>query len=236
MKIAPFAAGACALVCFAGSPTRASIPGNLEERSNDGLLHVCRDVEPGQVGYVVCDEQDFSQFGNPYTASECTAAGLPAVCKIDLIPNVKLSGRLTLIDDDQPLDGDSNSVTEQSTLILELTVSGVKRTLIESFEGTKIGNWNVFDEFFLADTTQEITYTNSAQDALQFSNGNLVELGLAIRGLAQGAFPAADLSGAVAVLTSVARDATKPPTDASGDALGSAGYFRVLVRFARVRP
>lgn len=237
MKIAPLATGACALALLVSSPTRASIPGNLEERSNDGLLHVCRDVEPGRPKYLVCDEQDFTQFGNPYTGSECPAIGLQPACVIDTIPNVRLTGKLALIADDQPLDGDGNFNGDPSaTLILDLTFDWKTITFIESFQRTKIGNWNEFDEFFLVDPTQDIAYTNAAVDALQFTNGNLVELGLKIRDKAQVFFPGADLSDAVPVLVSIVRNGSKEPLDQTGSGLASAAYFNVVVRFARVRP
>ncbi|HEY8155177.1 MAG TPA: hypothetical protein VII72_13710 [Myxococcota bacterium] len=238
MRTAPFATAACAFALLVSSPTLASIPGNIQEKAREGLLHVCRDVEPGNVNYHVCDEQ-VSLFDpqSPYTGSECTAAGLPPICRIDFIPNVRLTGNMTLIDDDLPLDGDGLfNGNAQATMILNLKFDWKVLTLIESFEGTKIGNWNPFDEFGLADPTQEIEYTNSPSTAFQFSNGNLVELGLEIRDIAQTFYPSEDLSGAVPVLTSIVRNPSKSPVDASGNGLGTAGYFQVVVRFARVRP
>jgi len=237
MKLAALATGTCALALLASSPARASVPGNLEERSDDVLLHVCRDVEPGNVNYLVCEDRD--PFSGHFTGSECPSIGLPASCVIDMIPFVRLTGRMALIEDDHPLDANADPVsTPHTTLILDLTFDWKTITLIESIDGTKVGNWNPFDESFLADPNQTVVFTNDAQDAFQFSSGTLFELGQRIRDTAQGFFPERDLSDTIPILINIVRDPQRGPVDASApdDHLGSAAYFRVVVRFARVQP
>ena len=81
------------------APALASIPGNIEERAREGLLHVCIDKEPADTDYIVCVAQE-DDTQSPYTGTECTAAGLPAACTIDFIPKVKISGRLLLVNDE----------------------------------------------------------------------------------------------------------------------------------------
>ncbi len=235
MKLLSAAIGVSALALFAGSAARASIPGNIEERSNEGLLHVCRDFEPTHPKYIVCDEQvDPSNPQSAYTGSECAAAGLPAECRIDFIPHPRLNGRLTLINDDTPLDDDGNfNGSPQSALTIELGFHWKRVTLVEAFDGTKIGNWNQFSESELV-SNDIFEFTNADQSAFQFSNGNLTELGLQIRDLAQQSHPNVDLSDAVPVLVHVQR--IKEPSDGSNNSLGSANFYRVVVRFARVRP
>jgi hypothetical protein len=234
MKLAPVAVGVCSVALFASSAARASIPGNIEERSNAGLLHVCRDFEPGHPKYIVCDEQVGSDPQSPYTGSECAAEGLPAECRIDFIPRPRLSGKLTLINDDLPLDGDGNFNGEpQAALIIELGLHWKRVTLVEAFDGTKIGNWNQFSESELV-SNDVFEFTNADHSAFQFSNGNLTDLGLEIRDLTQQAHPNVDLSDAVPVLVYV--DQMKEPSDGSNSGLGSANTYRVIVRFARVRP
>jgi len=235
MRLAPVAVGICSVALFASSSARASIPGNIEERSNEGLLHVCRDFEPGHPKYIVCDEQvDPSNPQSAYTGSECAAAGLPAECRIDFLHRPRLSGKLTLINDDVPLDGDGKFNGEpQAALIIELGLLWKRVTLVEAFDGTKIGNWNQFSESELV-TNDVFEFTNADRSAFQFSNGNLTDLGLEIRDLAQQAHPGVDLSDAVPVLVHV--HPIKDPSDGSNSSLGSANFYRVVVRFARVRP
>jgi hypothetical protein len=235
MKLASVAVFVCAFALLAGSGARASVPGNQQELANEGLLHVCRDLEPGNPKYIVCDEQvDPFDPQSPYTASECTAAGLAASCRPDLIPGVRIPARLTLIGDEHPLDGFGDPVaTTQSTLILKLTFDSKQVTLIESFDGTKIGNWNAFAEFEIVGPN---LFDYQDGNSFQFTNGNLVELGLRIRQAAQEC-SSADLSDAVPVLVKVERG-SRDPVDASApdDELASASYYRIQIRFARVRP
>ena len=57
----------------------ASIPGNIEQRTRESLLHVCTDTEPDDVDdYIVCSEQVGGDPQEEYTGSECVTAGLPA--------------------------------------------------------------------------------------------------------------------------------------------------------------
>ena len=234
MKLAPVAFFACAIALLVGPGARASIPGNGDQKSNEGLLHVCWDVEPGNAKYLVCNEQTTP--GDPtsaYTASECTAANISASCVVDYIPRLFVNGTLTLIADEQPLDDASNEGTPQATLLLTLNYGGIKKvTYVESFDGTTIGNWNPFFETDLANG-QPFPFVDNG--AFQFSNGNLVDLGLKIRDEAQ-LFTDIDLSNAVAVLVNVQADWNKVPVDGTADRLGSAGFYKITIRFARVRP
>jgi hypothetical protein len=234
MKLARLALSACAIALLVSPEARASIPGNAGAKAREGLLHVCRNVEPANANYIVCDEQvDPFDPQSAYTASECTAAGLPPICRPDLIPHLRVNGTLALIADELPLDGDSNSNgTPQATLILTLVFGLKKITYVESFDGTTIGNWN---PFFETDLTTGDPFPFLDTGAFQFSNGNLVELGLAIRDQAQD-FSGVDLSDAVPLLVNVNADWNKVPVDGSATGLGSAGYYRIELRFVRVRP
>ena len=236
MKLAPLATGACALALLASSPSRGSVPGNLDEVANDGLLHVCRDVEPGNVGYQVCDERDFTRLGFPYTGSECAPLGLPESCQIDFIPGVRLLGRMTLIYDDHPLDGNGDPASNpQTTVIVELTYDWKPIIIAESFEGGVVGNWNPLDEHFFQESSGNIENANADRTNFQFSYGNLFELGMKIRDTAQPFFPERDLSETVPVLLSVVRDDSRGLVDAHADDTASAAQYRIVVRFARVR-
>jgi hypothetical protein len=234
MKLAAAAVSACAVALLASQGARASIPGNADQKANEGLLHVCRDVEPANPNYLVCDEQvDPNDPASDYTASECTAAGISASCKLDLIPQLFVNGNLTLIADELPLDGDGNSSgTPQATLILTLTLGVQNITFVESFEGTTIGNWN---PFFETDLTTGDPFPFVDNGTFQFSNGNLVELGLKIREHAQG-FTDIDLSDSVPLLVNVVSNWNKVPVDGTSTGLGSAGFYKVQLRFVRVRP
>jgi hypothetical protein len=162
------------------APALASIPGNIEERARAGLLHVCIDNEPAQTDYVVCDAQEIDA-ESPYTAEECTAAGLPAACTIDFIPKVKISGRLLLVNDDTALDGGTTpNPNGEAAILIELKKGGKKASFVELFDGTKIGNWNGFAEFTLTDGSG-IDFDNDDHTIFQFANDNLTELGLEVR-------------------------------------------------------
>jgi hypothetical protein len=231
---------ACSLAALA-APALGSIPGNMEERAREGLLHVCVDKEPLETGYVECDIQVFDAsepLQQPYTGEECTAVGLPAACTIDFIPKVKLSGRLLLVNDDTALDGGSTpSFNGEAAVLVELKKGAKKASFVELFDGIKIGNWNGFAEFVLTDGSG-IDFDNDEHTVFQFANDNLTDLGLEIRALAAAWFPNADLSQAVAVLTVLARDPKRPPLAQSAldEPLGSGAWFKIVIRFARVRP
>jgi len=220
---------------LASTPAGASIPGDLENRSRAGLLHVCTDVEPGTPKYVVCDEQLGGD--GEYTGSECLAAGLPAACRVDFVGKLRLKGKLLLIQDDQAKD---TALTFRlvTGVILEIGVRGKKARLIDLFDGSSIGHWNDFAEAFLLDLADSIAFTNDARTAYTFPSENLDDLGLELRALAQDAWPSIDLSEATAVFTSIVRDTPKKNVDHSdvADPLASAASFKVVIQFARVRP
>src|SRR4029453_10223772 len=169
---------------------------NIDQRANSGLLHVCQDVEPDDAGYIVCNDQPGGDTEAPYTGTECSnPTPLPPGCVIDFIPKVRIKGRLLLVNDDQAFDSFANS-REASSIILEIKAGKKKATLIEIFDNTAIGNWNQFQEFFFG-TALPIEFSNVDSTAFQFANGNLFEIGLRLRVLAQEWFPKADLSQAV---------------------------------------
>lgn len=220
---------------LAAAPAFASIPVDLEERSRAGLLHVCVDVEPTASNYVVCDEQD--GVTTEYTGSECTAAGLPASCRVDFVGKLRLKGKLLLIQDDQAKN-EAKAAIPATGVVLELGVRGKKVKLIDLFDGTSIGHWNDFAEAFLLDLADSIVFTNDTGTAFTFPSDNLDDIGLELRALAQAAWPTLDLSEAVPVLTSVVRDSPKKNVDHAdvADPLASAASFKVVIEFARVRP
>ena len=150
---------------------------------------------------------------------------------------MKISGRLLLVNDDAALDLDSfPNPAGEAAIVLELKKGGKKATLVDLFDGTKIGNWNSFSEDILP--AAAIIYTNDDGTVFQFANDNLVDLGLEVRELATAWFPKADLSGAVAVLTLLTPDPKRPALDqvGAGNPLASAATFKVVIQFARVRP
>lgn len=227
---------AAAAVLAAAAPGFASIPVDLEERSREGLQHVCRDREPGDDDYVACSEQVGGLDGE-YTAAECVLAGLPPVCTLDFIPKVRLKGELLLIQDDQARDW-LYAASVDTALILDVKAGRRKQTFVEVFDGAEIGHWNAFAETFLDDAATSIQFTNAEASAFNFASENLADLGDALRAFAQQSFAEADLAGAIAVLTSVTRQ--KPKTnlvhDDPADPLASAARFRVVVEFVRLRP
>jgi hypothetical protein len=229
----PFALAALAV------PGRASVPGNIPDLSYAGLLHVCEDNEPddGPTDYIPCDEHEADDPTQPYTGSECVTAGLPAVCVTDFVPKVRLKGTLTLAFDDAALDGSSTPhIQGETVLILELKKGAKKRTFIELYDGSKIGNWNPLGvETFLTGVGGIDFETNGE---FQFANQNLTDLGLEIRDQAALWFPNADLSTALPVITSIARNTKKDPIDEDEfeQKLASAAFFKVTLEFARALP
>ena len=215
-------------------PTLASIPGNLDQRSREGLQHVCVDEEPGDADYVACQLQEGGFVDAPYTGEECTAAGLEPVCELDFVPKVRLKGTVTIAYDDTPRSGTNAAVTEQTAIVLDLKVKKKKVRLIELFEGSKIGNWNTIGiETGLL--TGGIVFTNPSETAFQFANDNLTDLGDRIVALAQEAFPKADVSSALPVVTRLER-IEKKNLDASGaDPTATSTVWKLVLEFVRVR-
>jgi hypothetical protein len=223
-------------LALASAAAQATIPVDLEERSRAGLQHVCKDREPGDANYVVCAEQVAGD-DSEYTGSECTPAGLPPACTLDFVPKVRLKGALLLFQDDQARDF-SGTPRLATGLVLDVKARGLEARLVELFADADIGHWNSFAESFLVDAANQVQFTNPEQSAFNFASDNLVELGLALRQLAQDAYPTTDLSGAIAVLTSLKRQKPKRNLvhDDPTDALASAARFRVVVEFVRLRP
>jgi hypothetical protein len=224
-------------LALASAAAQATIPVDLEERSRAGLQHVCKDKEPDDVGdYIPCVEQVAGD-DSEYTGSECVTAGLPPACTLDFVPKVRLKGKLLLFQDDQARDF-SGTPRLATGLVLDVKARGLEARLVELFADADIGHWNSFAESFLVDAATQIQFTNPEKSAFNFASDNLVELGLALRQLAQDAYPTADLSGAIAVLTSVKREKPKRNLvhDDPADALASAARFRVVVEFVRLRP
>ena len=108
------------------APALASIPGNLDQRSREGLQHVCVDAEPGDGDYVQCQVQIGGFVDAPYTAEEWPPAGLEAVCELDFVPKVRLKGTVTIIYDDTPRSGANVAVTEETALILDLKINFIE--------------------------------------------------------------------------------------------------------------
>jgi hypothetical protein len=215
---------------FANFPALATIPGNLEERAVDGLLHVCIDNEPGDPKYIVCDETEQVEDQPVYTGSECAAAGLTASCTIDFVPKARVHGELLLTVDDTTLDAFGDPAGPGSVVELVFKLKGEKQLLVEVLATDTIGNWNPADE-----PIDSIEFTNADRSAFPFANGNLSALGDELRELADAAFKA-DLTGTVPVLTDIYRLEGKLESDHSEDELASATRWRVVIEFARVRP
>jgi hypothetical protein len=231
-RIAAFAA----LALSGATAAFASIPEDLEERTRSGIVHVCRDREPGQADYVVCVEQ--AVLGDPeseYTASECTAAGLPAVCTIDFLPKVKITGTMLVVNDDFAEDEEGGS-DQATAVVLDVKARNQTQRIVEIFAGDEIGHWNSFTEAFLVDPTTTIEFSDAEKTAFNFASENLIAAGDELKALAQAAYPTADLTGTIALLTSVKRAKPKKSLDHSGaDPLASAASFKIVVQFARVR-
>ncbi|MGI9431333.1 MAG: hypothetical protein ACR2PQ_03920 [Myxococcota bacterium] len=209
----------------------SSIPGNVEERSFEGLLHVCVDSEPGDTNYVVCEEQEDDIEVFPYTGSECVAASLPASCVIDFLPSVAVTGKLTLMaDDDGP----------RTAILFEFGAGGQRHVVADIFDTDELGNWNPLS----GDGGEEVVRGNiSVQDGspteFQFSSGNLRPLADQIREILEST-RGIDLSGTVAVFTSTSFKASAPAADGGffpeERPTASTGVHVVTLRFARVRP
>ena len=223
-------------LALAASAGQATIPVDLEERSRAGLQHVCRDREPGDADYVACEEQVGDAEGE-YTAAECVQAGLPAACTLDFVPKVRLKAKLLLFQDDIARDF-SGTPRVEAGVVLEVRKGRRRAKLVELFDGAAIGHWSAFSESFLVDAASQVQFTNAESSAFNFASENLVALGDALRAFAQEAFPKADLSGAIAVLTSVAREKPKANLvhDDAADPLASAARMRVVIEFVRLRP
>ena len=214
----------------------ASIPGNIDQRGLAGLVHVCQaDAEPGDADYVPCVQHESDDPQLPFTAVECGPAGLDPVCVVDFIPKVRIKGTLFLINDDDAEDS-GGFFQPEAGFVLELKLHGKKVKLVELFDGTTIGNWNGFSESFLVNVANAIDFKNPTGTEFQFASDNLSTIGEQIRQAAAAAFPKADLSAAVPVVTSIERDPKSPPLDASGNTLASAATFKVVIEFARTVP
>ena len=220
---------------FASSPALASIPGNIDQRAREGLLHVCVDNEPGDPGYIICDAQE-GDSQSSYTGAECAAAGLLPICELDFVPKARAKAKLLLIADDVTRDNNDNDQGPGTVVKLELKLKGGKFTLVEVFATDTIGNWNAIDPEALV-FNADIEFTNATETAYQFANDNLTDLGIAIRDLADEALKA-DLSGTVPVLTDIVRQEKKGESDRAnpGDPIGSASRWKVVIEFVRVRP
>ena len=220
-------------------PGRASVPGNIPDLAYNGLVHVCEDNEPddGPDDYILCVEHEAGDPFQPFTGSECVAAGLPAVCVTDFVPKVRLKGKLTLATDEAALDGGSTPhIGGETVVILELKKGAKKRTFIDLYDGTKIGNWNAYGGEAFLTGVGGIDFETAGE--FQFANQNIADLGLEIRDQAALWFPNADLSDAVAVITAIARDPKKDPIDEDQfeDKLASAAFLTITIEFARAVP
>jgi apolipoprotein N-acyltransferase len=169
--------------------------------------------------------------------AECVPAGLPPACSVDFVQKVRLSGRLLVVQDDQAED-EALVARVATGIVLEVKARGRTTRLVELFDGSEIGHWNAFLEAFLLDTASSIQFTNADESAYNFASDNLEEIGSELREIARAAWPAIDLSGSVALLTSVVRESPKKSVDhaEAGDPLASAASFKVVIRFARLRP
>ncbi len=223
-----------AVAALAGVAAWASIPGNVDPRSFEGLLHVCVDEEPGHPQYIVCDDQAGGFPDAPYTGAECTAAGLPAACEIDFIPGAKANGLLTLIADDTPFPENP-----RTTILYRFRAGGAPHLVADTFDTDSLGNWNALNidggeiAVFGNISTQDTSVTE-----FQFMDGNLSDLGDEITAIVDAAEPGIDLSGAVPVFIEATHRPDKLESDQSAfdQPLASLARHRMKVRFARLRP
>ncbi|HVH05883.1 MAG TPA: hypothetical protein VNE71_07795 [Myxococcota bacterium] len=215
----------------------ASIPQDLPERTRSGIVHVCRDREPGQPDYVQCDAHEVeADPTTPYTGAECTAAGLPAVCTIDFLPKVKVAATMLLVNDDFAEDEASDFITA-TAIVLDVKAKGQKARILDVFDGDELGHWNGFDETFLVDPSSAIQFSDTEKTAFNFASDNLAPIGEELRAFAKLAYPTVDFDNTVAMLTSVKRSKPKRNVKHDGlDPLASAAQFKVVVQFARVLP
>lgn len=225
------------LAALATAPALASIPDDLEGRTRAGILHVCRDREPGQPDYVECDAHvDAGDPTTEYTGEECAAAGLPAVCTIDFVPKVKVTGTMLLVNDDVA-ENEENDFITATAIVLDVKAKNRRARLLEVIDGAAIGHWNDFDETFLVDRTTNIAFSDADRTAFNFASDNLEALGEALRELALQAYPDANLTNTVAMITSVKRSQPKKNIDHDGlDPLASAARFKIVIQFARILP
>ena len=231
-RILPHSLLGLALSCVA-LPAAATIPGNIDQRAREGLLHVCEDVEPSDTGYILCDAQE-GDAQSAYTGAECAAAGLSPVCELDFVPKARLKGKLMLIADDITRDENDGDAGAGAVIHLELKAKGAKELFVEVFDTTTLGNWNAIDPEALV-FAADIEFTNDSETAYQFANGNLTDLGNAILDFADQALKA-DLTDTVPVLTDIVRTPKKESERADpSDPIASASRWKVVIEFVRVR-
>jgi hypothetical protein len=226
------------LAAFAGATAAyASIPTDLPERTRSGIVHVCRDREPGQPDYVQCSEHvDDVDPTSEYTAAECTAAGLPAECTIDFLPKVKVTGTMLLVNDDFAEDEASDFITA-TAVVLDVKAKKARARILDVFQTDELGHWNSFDETFLVDPATAIAFSDADRTAFNFASDNLAEVGEALRQLAIAGYPTVDFTNTVAMITSVKRSKPKKNVDHDGvDPLASAAQFKIVIQFARLLP
>lgn len=229
-------------VALAAPPALGSIPGGtLPANFYEGIQHVCRDVEPGHKLYVECESQVGGDPQAEYTASECVAAGLPAVCVADYVPKARVKLVLTLVVDDDAKDGADGNDGLHAGVVLQGKYKGTKILLSELFFGSKIGNWNEFSEAELV-ALENILFADEAPEGAtweivnQFSRENLVDVGDRLLELVDEKHKL-DLAaeGVVAVITDVRPLPKKGAADETGSLVGSTSVYRVTIEFARVR-
>lgn len=217
-----------------GTAAHGTIPGNIHERSREGLQHVCVDGEPGDADYIQCEAQVGGLFDAPYTAEECSAAGLAGPCELDFIPKVRVKGTVTIVYDDLPRTGGSAVATEQTGIILDLKVKKKKVRIIELFEGSKIGNWNSIGvEAGLIEGG--IVYTNPSMSAFQFASDNLTDLGDKIISIVDPAYPKVDLTQTLPLVTFMKRVERGDVDARDADPTASASVWKIGIEFVRVR-
>jgi hypothetical protein len=216
-----------AAICALALPSSATIPGNVDERSFEGLLHVCVDSEPGNASYVVCNEQEGDDSQAPYTASECTDAGLPAACTIDFVAGIGVTGQLILIADDEG---------PRTAIHFEFKIGGSKHVVADIFDTDELGNWNPLgDDGGEIVVLSNISVSDLSPTEFNFGDGNLTDLGDKVKAIVE-AVRGIDLSDTVPVFVEADFKEGAPFADASDDPTASAGVHRVSLRFARVRP
>jgi hypothetical protein len=236
----PLALAALALAALAPpAPAGASVPGNEDQLARSGLQHVCVDLEPGDEGYVQCNEQEGGDPTGFYTGSECVTAGLPPTCGVDYIPKTQLKAKLFLIEDEDAADNEEN-FQSAAGIVVEIKIKGRKHVLVElfagGFDGTQIGNWNDLTEDLLTNPAVNVDF--SSVDNFQYANQSLQDIGHAIRDLAHAAWPTRGFDGAIPVFLGFDRGAEDEIVDRSqfGDLLASGAPFELTIGFARLRP
>jgi hypothetical protein len=240
----PLALAALAVVALAPpGPARASVPGNEEQLARSGLQHVCVDLEPGDEGYVQCNDQGGGGPTGLYTGSECVTAGLPPTCVVDYVPKTVLKAKLFMIEDEDAADNEGN-FQSAAGIVVEIKIKGKKHVLVElfagEFDGTQIGNWNDLTEDLLTSTAVNVDFNNepAAYVYYQYANQSLEEIGLAIRDLAHAAWPTRGLDTAIPVFLGFDRGDEDEIVNRSefADLLASGAPFDLTIGFARLRP